>query len=133
MVVKIHAYIKCAVEWFCTNWKLETFILTLAKRVECSLMSPGRVIPKTQKIVLDTFLLNTQYYKVRIKGKLKQSKERSSVLPLYLGEVAIEKGAFGSPSTIVINFYTFISNGKYGNISFSYQYMKQGTYFVRLW
>ena len=31
---------------------------------------PGRVIPKTLKIVLDTFLLNTQQYKVRIKGKV---------------------------------------------------------------
>ena len=30
---------------------------------------PGRVIPKTLKMVLDTSLLNTQQYKVRIKGK----------------------------------------------------------------
>ena len=29
----------------------------------------GHVIPKTLKIVLDTSLLNTQQYKVRIKGK----------------------------------------------------------------
>ena len=29
----------------------------------------GRIIPKTQKMVLDTALLNTQHYKVRIKGK----------------------------------------------------------------
>ena len=29
---------------------------------------PGRVIPKTQKMVLDAALLNTQYYKTRIKG-----------------------------------------------------------------
>ena len=36
---------------------------------------PGRVIPKTQKMVLDATLLNTQYYKVRIKGKVEQSKE----------------------------------------------------------
>ena len=42
---------------------------------------PGRVIPKTLKIVLDTSLLNTQRYKVRIKGKVEQSRERSSVLP----------------------------------------------------
>ena len=42
---------------------------------------PGRVIPKTQKIVLDISLLNTQHYKVRIKGKVEQSKERSSTLP----------------------------------------------------
>ncbi len=31
---------------------------------------PGRVIPKTQKMVLDATLLNSQYYKVRIKGKV---------------------------------------------------------------
>ena len=30
---------------------------------------PGRVIPKTFKMVLDTSLLNIQQYKVRIKGK----------------------------------------------------------------
>ena len=40
----------------------------------------GRVIPKTLKMVLDTSLLNTQLYKLRIKGKVEQSRERSSVL-----------------------------------------------------
>ena len=35
----------------------------------------GRVIPKTQKMVLDTDLLNTQHHKVRIKGKMEQSRE----------------------------------------------------------
>ena len=29
---------------------------------------PGRVIPKTLKMVLDAALLNTQHYKVKIKG-----------------------------------------------------------------
>ena len=41
---------------------------------------PGRVIPKTLKMVLDTSLLNTQQYKVNIKGKVKQSWERNSTL-----------------------------------------------------
>ena len=36
---------------------------------------PGRVIPKTQKMVLHATLLNTQHYKVRIKGKVEQSGE----------------------------------------------------------
>ena len=45
----------------------------------CSI--PGRVIPKTLKMVIDTSLLNNQQYKVCIKGKVEQSKERSSVLP----------------------------------------------------
>ena len=48
----------------------------------CSI--PGRVIPKTQKMVLNTSLLNTQHYKVRIKGKGGQSWERSSALPYTL-------------------------------------------------
>ena len=42
---------------------------------------PGRVMPKTQKMVLDASLLNTHQYKVRINGKVKQSRERSSALP----------------------------------------------------
>ena len=41
---------------------------------------PGRVIPKTFKMVLDTSLLNTQHYKVRIKGKVEQSRGRGSAL-----------------------------------------------------
>ena len=30
----------------------------------------GRVIPNTQKMLLDATLLNTQYYKVRVEGKM---------------------------------------------------------------
>ena len=45
---------------------------------------PGQVIPKTQKMVLDASLLNTQHYKVRIKGKVEQSRGRSSTLPYTL-------------------------------------------------
>ena len=36
---------------------------------------PGRVIPKTLKMVLDSSLLNTQHYKVWIKGKVELSWE----------------------------------------------------------
>ena len=35
---------------------------------------PGQVIPKTQKMVLDATFLNTQHYKVRIKGKVGKIK-----------------------------------------------------------
>ena len=42
---------------------------------------PGRVIPKILKMILYTSLLNTQQYKVCIKGEVEQSKERSSALP----------------------------------------------------
>ena len=41
---------------------------------------PSRVIPKTVKMALDTSLLNTQQYKVHIKGNVEQSRERSSAL-----------------------------------------------------
>ena len=68
---------------------------------------PGRVISKTQKMVLDASLLYTQHYMVRIKGIVEQSRERSNA-PLHLGVVAIEKGAFGSSSTMVTNFYIYI-------------------------
>ena len=45
---------------------------------------PGRVIPKTLKMVLDAYLLNNQHYKVRFKGKVEQSQKRSSTLPSAL-------------------------------------------------
>ena len=61
---------------------------------------PGRIILKTLKPVLDTSLLNTKQYKVHIKGKVEQSRERP---PLHLSVVAIEKGALWSPLTMVTN------------------------------
>ena len=42
---------------------------------------PGHVLPKTLKMVLDTSLLYIQQYKVRIEGKVEQSRERSSAFP----------------------------------------------------
>ena len=45
---------------------------------------PGRIIPKTQKIVFDATMLNTQHFKVWIKGKVEQSRERSRTLPYTL-------------------------------------------------
>ena len=61
---------------------------------------PGRFIPKTQKMVLDTFLLNAQNYKIWIKSKWSNPGKR--VVPSqHLSVVAIEKRAFRSPSTMV--------------------------------
>ena len=37
--------------------------------VECWPVIPRRVVPNTQKMILDISLLNTHYYKVRIKVK----------------------------------------------------------------
>ena len=45
---------------------------------------PGRIIPKILKMVLGTSLLNTQQYKVRINGKVEQSRERSNTLSYTL-------------------------------------------------
>ena len=45
---------------------------------------PGRIIPKTQKMVLHASLFNTQQYNVGIKGKVEQSRERSCTLPYTL-------------------------------------------------
>ena len=36
---------------------------------------------KDSKMVLDTSLVNTQYYKAGIKGKVEQSRKRNSALP----------------------------------------------------
>ena len=55
---------------------------------------PG-VIPKIQKMVLDAALLNTQHYKVQIKGKVEQSRQRSCTLPY-----TIKKGPFGLPTLL---------------------------------
>ena len=60
-------------------------------------------------MVHDAALLNTQYYKVRIKGKVEQSREWSNALPISLDVVAIEKGAFESLLINVANFiYIYI-------------------------
>ena len=45
---------------------------------------------RLKKMVLDASLLNTQYYKVWIKGKVEHA-------PLYHGVAANEKSAFGHP------------------------------------
>ena len=42
---------------------------------------PGRIMPKTFKMVLDNSLLNTQQYKLRIKGKVEQSRETNNAFP----------------------------------------------------
>ena len=63
---------------------------------------PGRVIPKTQKMVPDATLLSTQHYMVRIKGRVEQSSP-----PLHLRVVAIEKKPSGYPRLRWPTFYFF--------------------------
>ena len=55
-------------------------------------------------MVLDSTLLNTQHYKVMIKGKVEQFRGKKLCPPVHCGVVAIEKEAFGSLLTKVANF-----------------------------
>ncbi len=66
-------------------------IYNTAKWLECLLMAQGTWVQsqvesyqKLKKMLLDATLLNTHHYKVRIKGKMEQSRERSSTLPYTL-------------------------------------------------
>ena len=52
-------------------------VFTIGAEDEVSIL--GQVIPKTQKMVLDASLVNTQHYKVWVKGKW--SNSRKGVLP----------------------------------------------------
>ena len=71
-------------QFICNNWLIGPVGRVLANGPEDLDSIPGCIIPKTLKMVFDTALLNTQQYKVRIKGKLEQSWERSSALPYTL-------------------------------------------------
>ena len=51
---------------------------------ETGVQSQVESYQRLQKIVLDGALLNTLHYKVRIKGKVEQSREWISVLPYTL-------------------------------------------------
>ena len=48
---------------------------------EIGVQSPVESYQRLKKMVLDAALLNTQHYKVRIKGKVKQSREMNNSLP----------------------------------------------------
>ena len=72
--VYIYMYIfMCVYIYLCIHMYVYTYICGPAVRVFANgpgdLGSiPGRVIPKTLKMELDTTLLNTQHYKVRFKS-----------------------------------------------------------------
>ena len=73
---------------------------------------PGRALPKSFKMTLDTSLLNTQQYKVRIKGKAKQSKERSSALPYTSVSLLWKREPSGHPRlwspTLLLLLYMYL-------------------------
>ena len=75
--------------WLCVKLKLY-LVLDQASGIMVQVFSndpgdrgsiPSQVILKTQKMVHNAALLNTQHYKVPIKGKVEQSRERSTALP----------------------------------------------------
>ena len=73
---------------------------------------PGRVIRKTQKMVLDLSLLNTQNHKVQIKGKEERSKERSSTLFYTLVQNQSKREPSGHPrlrSPTLLMIFTLLS------------------------
>ena len=87
----------------CLNLYFKLWVLSNGPGDQGSI--PGQVIfkkEKTQKMVFDAILLNTQHYKVCIKGKVEQSREWSRLL-LHLSVEAIEKDDFRSLLTMVAN------------------------------
>ena len=81
MIICIHTYTK---HWYIIHRLIYLVGRVFANGLGGLVSIPGHVIPKTLKIVLDTFLLNTEQYKVCIKGKEEQSRERSSALPFTI-------------------------------------------------
>ena len=86
---------------------------------------PGQVIPKTQKIVLDAALFNTQHYKVRIKGKVEQSREWNSTLPYNLVPLLLKRKP-SSPlqlrlPTLLLLFYNIIEIMMYQHLTKSFR------------
>ena len=74
-------HFNCRVHVFITNTNTLYKIIWFANGLGDRSSILGRVIPKTFKMVLDTSLLNTQHYKVRIESKVEQSRERNGALP----------------------------------------------------
>ena len=64
-----------------SDWSIGLMSSIFANGLEDQGSIPGQVLPKTQNMVLDSALRNTQHYKLRIKGKVEQSREWSSILP----------------------------------------------------
>ena len=67
---------------------------------------PGRVTPKSQKMILDVTLLNTQHYKVQIKGKMVQSQLES--------HQRVKKWNLMSPC-LILNIIRYRSRVKWSN------------------
>ena len=86
---------------------------------------PGQVIPKTQKMVLDASLLNTQHYKVRIKGKVEPSREGVAPSPTPWCS-SYRKGSLrvtlGYGRQLYFTFYFYLNKKKLKRIKNMYIY-----------
>ena len=71
-------------KWSIPNWTIGLMSRVFANGPGDQGSIAGRVMPKTQKMVLNASLLNNQHYKVEIKGKVEQSREWSNALPYTL-------------------------------------------------
>ena len=71
---------------------------------ETGVQSQVELYQRFKKIVLNTPLLNTQQYKVCIKGKVEQYREKVVPSPTPWCSSYL-KGAFRLPLTMVTNFY----------------------------
>ena len=69
-------------------------ILAKKKRPWRAGFNPRSSHTKDSKMVIGASLLDSQHYKVRIKGKVELIQGKELRLPLYIGVVAIEKRAF---------------------------------------
>ena len=78
MITYLHSFISSTPNEY---WSIDLAVRLFANGPGDRGSIQGRVITKTQKMVFDTTLLNTQYYKVNIKGKVEQYREWSSALP----------------------------------------------------
>ena len=93
---QLFKFFTAIVDDFFPNWSIFRHLLSVSKIYNRPIVQIGRVVTngprdrgsipdqvilKTQKMVLDAALLNTQHYKVRNKGKVEQSREKSSALP----------------------------------------------------
>ena len=97
MPMEVKQFLFCFCPFLCAQEGLHLNNLTLVLhsacggRCEINIKSErsscfGDIIfwKRTQKMVLDAALLNTQYYEVRIKGKVAQSREKSNTHPYTL-------------------------------------------------
>ena len=90
----------------------------IPKRIECSPVIQKTVVQsqvesyqRLKKMVLYISLLNTRHYKVRIKGKVEQSRERSSFHPYTSVLKLLKRGPSGHPELWLPIFLFFSFHG----------------------